>query len=339
MCKSLFNSSLILLLLTLISIQVSFSQVTQSDSLAFSESDRDLNIGILVRSGGQFNLDEELLKGSRTFELDAARIDLSGEVDDQLFYRIDLGFGSEMDSFEAYLGYKIRDLFQVKAGVIRPFVSREIERDISQLEVSRRAPHSEIMMNSREVGMAMSLRSKFLNFDFGVYNGNGGYSDNDRFFKYALRLISIFRILNTEFELGGVGSLNMTPYLGIGNTELTSSGMKYVYGGYFEVSGPIFLFKSEFLQSRFDVQNLGGKGEIINGLYTTIGAQITSRNQVISRADYLDFSVLNQTKKLATIGWNHKLSDRLLLMVNLHSHIDSDWNNQFGASFKTQLHL
>ena len=327
--------------LLFITIEYSFSQTNDSDDMSGNEGTHinDINIGLLIRSGGDFSITGERFNGNRAFQFDAARVHITGDEDDKVFYRLDLGIGSEVDFFEAYAGYSFWERFQFKAGVMRPFISRDFEMDIGNLEVINRARYSKVMLNPRETGLTMSINSRYLNGEFGVYNGNGQLFENDNFFYYAGRLSTLLNIRNTEIQFGGVGSLNMTRDLTVGNSELISSGFLYVFGGFFELSSPAVLFRSEFLQSRFDVQNLGGSEEIINGLYASLGVQLTSRNQFLIRVDYLDYSVLNQTTELATIGWNLEVTDKIKLMINFLAQFDSDWEEVYGVSLRSQFRL
>lgn len=334
---SLIKQIFLILIVTIVAGSVQAAPDTRSThSETESSKLSDIDLRVLLRTGAVVDLTGRSQELERRFLLHSANLKLMGSPVERVSYLIDIGTGDESNSGEAYAAFFASELFQIKAGLMRPFISRETQRDPSELIFTERARYSRAMLNPREIGVSIYGETRFLRYNVGVFNGTGGH-ENDMRFLYAARVATRFQMAATEVRFGGVGSLNMSERVEVGNTGLLSDGMQSLFGGYFEIEHPKFYLGSEYLQSRFRALNIGNRRELIQGLNVTTTANLTKRNQLLLRFDYLDYELIDRISEKIVVGWNVHLFPILYVQLNFSAQFDSDRDDSFRLGFLTQL--
>jgi len=316
-----------------------FAQVIESENESYFDKfkSEELNVGALLQAGGVFSLYNDGFNGGRKYDLKAARLYMHGEMDSKLSYRFKLDFGEQVSVLEAHVGYQLARQIRIAVGAFKPYLSRDLDADLGDLEFINRARHTSAMMNRREIGMTLIGDHRFINYRFGVYNGTGLSRINDDYFLYTSQLAFGVNIHETRLNLGVSGALNMSQNVFVGDTELISADAQYLYGGFLEVKSTYFLTKFEFLQTRFNALNLQGREEIINGFYATAGVNLGHKHQLLARIDHLGFNLLNQASERVLLGWNSDVTDQLSLRLNLLAQFNHERPEQYGVESVLQF--
>ena len=295
------------------------------------------NVGILLQSNGVFSFQDDDFKGGRLFDTGATRLDVRGRVDGNYLYRFQVDFRRQVSILDAQIGYIASENFRIIAGAYKPYTSRDLDPNPGHTDFMNRARQVRTMMNSREIGVTFTGTPGQFFYAFGMYNGTGLSRSNDNRFMYTARLNYRAELENAHMIFGFTGGLNQTRNESVGNTGLISEGNRSLYGPFFEFDSPIFFGTFEFLQTRFNAANFGGREETINGFYGTLGANTSQRDQILVRWDKLDFDVQDDTSDLFTLGWNHQATRLISFQVNLWAQYDADEDPKYGAGGRFQF--
>lgn len=289
-------------------------------------------LGLLLQSEGVFSFNDDSFNGGRKFNLGATRLDLRGVVDNNFTYRLQLDFRRQVSIVDAQVGYLFNKNHRVVVGAFKPFTSRDLDPAPGNTDFRNRARQVSSMMNTREIGVTFLGEPGNLSYRFGIYNGTGLTRENDNRFMYTTRLDYNFDFDNTRLKVGLIGVLNQTRMTNVGNTGLISEGDRLLYGAFFDLqSSPVFVVL-EYLQTKFDAFSFGGEKETINGLYGTFGVNVSDKDQLLVRWDYLGFDLLDRQSDLITFGWNHQASRLISFQVNLLGQFDNGGDKNYGAS-------
>jgi hypothetical protein len=297
------------------------------------------NVGILLQSNGVFSFQDDDFKGGRLFDLGATRLDVRGLVDNNFLYRFQVDLRRPATVLDAQVGYVASENFRIVAGAYKPYTSRDLDPNPGNTDFMNRARQVRTMMNSREIGVTVSGTPGNFIYAFGMYNGTGLTRSNDNRFMYTSRISYRAELENSHMIFGFTGAINQTRNESVGNTGLISEGNRSLYGPYLEFGSRIFFGTFEFLQTRFNAQNFGGREETITGFYGTLGANTSEKDQLLVRWDKLDFDLRGDTSDLFTLGWNHQATRLISFKVNLWAQFDTDEDPKYGIGGRFQFQI
>lgn len=295
-----------------------------------------LQVGLLLQSVGVFSFDDDNFNGGRRFELGATRLDLRGMLDGSFTYRLQVDFRRSPNILDAQLGYRASDQFHLVAGAFKPFLSADLDPSPANTDFIDRARLVGAMMNSREIGLTVLGTSGQLLYRFGMYNGFGLQTANDNRFLYTTRLGYVADIDNGSVEFGFNGAINTSESERVGNTGLTSTGDRMLYGGFIKYDSESLFGTVEFLQTQFERSD-NGLDETITGFYATIGYKVTERDELLARWDHLSYDIRDSSSELIVLGWNHQATSLISFQVNLLGLFSNVGDNQFGISGNFQF--
>ncbi|MCC5940408.1 MAG: hypothetical protein JJU37_02620 [Balneolaceae bacterium] len=290
------------------------------------------SLGILLQSEGYFSFNDDNFNGGRKFDIGATRLDVRGNVDNGFLYRFQLDFRRQTSVLDAQVGYRFSDTMRIIGGAFKPFLSADLDPNPGDTDFMNRARQVGTMMNSREIGLTLLGEPGKFNYRFGMYNGTGLTRSNDNRFMYTARLGYTADLNGGTLELGFNGAYDETRMNSVGNTGLVSMGDRVLYGGFIKLDTPAIFGTAEILQTKFDAQNFGGNEETITGFYATLGSNVSDKDQLLVRWDYLDFDLRGDSSDLITFGWNHQATRLISFQLNFLALLEDDEDTQFGVS-------
>lgn len=291
------------------------------------------NLGILLQSEAVFSFDEDDdFNGGRKFDLGATRLDIRGNADNGFMYRLQLDFRRQTSVLDAQVGYRFSDNMRMIAGAYKPDLSADLDPNPGNTDFMNRARQVGAMMNSREIGLTLLGEPGSFYYRFGMYNGTGLSRSNDNRFMYTTRLGYTADLNGGSLELGFNGAYDETRFNSVGNTGLVSLGDRVLYGAFIKLDTSTLFGTAEILQTVFDADEFGGREETITGFYATLGSNISSKDQLLIRWDYLDFNLRGDSTDLITAGWNHQATRLISFQLNLLALLEEDEDTRFGLS-------
>lgn len=290
-----------------------------------------LNVSFLFQTDGFFSFEDDNFLGGRGYSLGANRVDLRGAVDNNFTYRVQMQLSGNTRLLDAQLGYRFSESFRIVTGAFKPFLSIDLDPNPGATDFINRARHVGTMMNSREVGVTLLGDSGGFNYRLGMYNGNGLQLSNDNKFLYTARLGYTSEMENSTVSFGFNGAVDQSETNRVGNTVYTSAGDRTLYGGFIQFDSPVLFGTAEFLETNFDPSGTNISEETITGFFATLGANISDKNQLLARWDYLSFDVLDFESDQIIFGWNHQATSLISFQVNILGQFDNDMDGQYGA--------
>lgn len=288
------------------------------------------NIGVIIRTESHFWVNNDSQPSGRRFDLGATRLDFRGRLDGNFTYRVHFDLRLNPSIMNAEFGYRYADQHRVVVGAFKPFTSTDLDPAPSAVDFIGRARLVGAMMNLREIGVTFLGNSGALNYRVGIYNGTGLTRQNDDRFMYTARLGYTIDIAENDLEIGLNTFLNQTQNVNVGNTGLTSTGNRVLYGGYFRFNGDRFFVTAEASQTQFDAVQLAGAQETITGFFGTVAFQTDDKNEVLLRLDHLSYDVRDIASNLLILGLNHRATKLVKIQVNGLFRVTDNANDNFG---------
>jgi hypothetical protein len=322
-----------LLLLILIIPLVGHSQSTESRATQLRSLVKSdvFSMGAVVRAESHFWLDNENEPGGRRFDLGATRLDFRGRLDDNFSYRLHLDLRQNPSLMNAEFGYRYAQNHRVVVGAFKPYTSTDLDPSPNETDFHGRARLVGTMMNNRELGITLLGDFGNLQYRVGMYNGTRLTRQNDDRFMYTLRLSYSAELGENTLTVGINSFLNQTRNVNVGNTGLTSTGDRVLYGGYFRYQAERFFVTAEASQTRFDAAQLAGAEETINGFFGTVGYHVSELNEVLIRLDRIQFDVRDTESNLLLVGLNHRPNPLVKIQLNALTRLDGTAYENFGV--------
>ncbi len=331
--KSIIMSTIFCIIANTFVFQQS-SLASDSDSWKAKLKSEQLRVSLLLQSVGVFSFDNDNFNGGRRFELGATRLDLRGILESNFTYRLQVDFRRSPNILDAQIGYKASDQFHLVAGSFKPFLSADLDPSPADTDFIDRARLVGAMLNSREIGLTVLGKTGQINYRIGMYNGYGLQTANDGRFLYTARLGYSPNFGNQSVELGLNGAINMSENERVGNTGLSSTGDRILYGGFIKYNSEGLFGTVEFLQTKFEDR---GRDETITGFYTTIGYKVSPRDEVLVRWDHLSYDIRDSSSELFILGWNHQATDLISFQLNFLGLFVDGVDEQLGISGNFQF--
>lgn len=316
-----------------LSAPVLFAQNTEpmADQLRDKLKSEVLDIGLLFQTDGYFSFDDDDFLGGRGYGLGATRVRMQGMVDNQFFYKVQVDLRRPVTLLDAQLGYQFSDQMALVTGAFKPFLSIDLDPNPGATDFINRARHVGVMMNTREIGLSLlGDANSGLYYRLGMYNGTGLSLSNDNRFMYTGRLGHKTDSDESSIHFGVQAAINQTEQERVGNSGLVSEGDRTLFGGFVEFESTTFFGTAEFMQTRFDAINFGGTEENITGFFGTIGANVSEKDQLLARWDYIGYDIRDYNSDQFILGWNHQATSLISFQLNFVAQYDNDEDGQYG---------
>lgn len=290
-----------------------------------------MNLGILVRTIGNFSFEDDRFLNGRQFGLANARLRFRGTVDQGFTYDLQMEFNRQSSILDLNVGYRFSERAHIIAGAQKPEIGLDLSMGPGNTALISRARLIGIMLNSREIGVSLRGDLGDLDYTVGMFNGYGLNRTNDNNFMYMAKLGYTIQSETSRIYLGGNAALNTSMDETVGNSGLISREDRWIYGGYIDYDSDTFFGALEFLETTFD--RVGQPGdETITGFYATAGYKISDRNEILARWDHISFDTdESRGSERVILGWNHYATSLVKLQLNFITEFDGN-NEHYGLA-------
>lgn len=305
------------------------------DSEPLTEQMRDLlksdpfNVSLLLQSTANFSLKDDNFNGGKNFGLGATRLKLSGKADGGYDYNLQLDFRRSTSVFDASIGYRYSDGFRLEAGLQKPDIGLDLQPNPGNTDFINRARLIGVILNRRELGVSASGRFDQFDYTVSVFNGTGRSLSNDDNFMFAAKGAFTVDLENDgSLYIGVNGALNGTE--GENISGLITQGDRLIYGAFVDYKSDSWFGAAELLMTTFESNQLSDD-ETITGAYVTFGNNVTQKDQLLARWDYISYDIVDDSSNLFILGWNHQATSVISFQVNALAQFD-DNEEYFGLS-------
>lgn len=330
-----------------------FAQEPLADQLKEKLKSEEFNVSILLQANGYYSSsNEDLANGLYSFayngypefskfDIGATRLVLSGTVDHHYIYKMQMDFRGRPSILDAQMGYKFADEFRLIAGAFKPFLSIDLDPNPGKTDIIGRARHVRAMMNTREIGLTALGDITNFNYRIGMYNGTGLSRTGTGKFLYTLRVGYAFNFSeSSDLKIGFNAAHDQNEFITIGNTGLTSTGDRNIFGVFTQYDDDRFFGTFEYQLSGFEAVEFQDDGSI-TGAFGTLGIHITDKTDVLGRWDYLQLDSTGEPgtddSSLYILGVNHYPTQLIKLQLNLLYLTEVDNSNRFGMAANMQF--
>lgn len=309
--------------------------VYAQDNEPLTEGMRDMlkseafNVGLLLQSDATFTLQDDNFLGGNGFGLGATRLGFSGNLDEGFNYKMVLELRNSPSVIDAAIGYTSSEQLAILAGIQKPDIGLDLQPGPGKTDFINRARLIGAILSNREVGV--SAQGRFDQFDYSVaiYNGTGRSLTNDDEFMYAAK--GAFTIETDDggrFYIGVNGAINGSERSING---LTTDGDRLIYGAFADYRSDSWFGAFEVLLTSFDSVQLPEE-ETITGAYITLGNNVTEKDQLLARWDYIGYEQLQDVdSSLFILGWNHQATSVISFQVNALAQFEEN-EEYFGLA-------
>lgn len=294
--------------------------------------------GVIMQSRIVFSLDDDGFNGGRKFDQGATRLDFRGRLDQNFTYRFQVDVRQQISFLDARLGYRFSPTTQIIVGADKPFTSLDLDPGPHQTDFINRARQVGAMMNTRELGMTLHGNHGAFSYRAGLYNGTALTRQNDDRFMYSLRLTyTLTPQEGSRLRIGTNSFINQTRGVNVGNSGLTTSSDRILFGLFTDYNSDTFFGAFEILQTSFEAVQLANRRETILGYYATVGYKLDAKNHLLARVDQLEYDLLDRSSSLVTLGWSHYPTRVIKLSVNALAQLNQNADNAAGVSAQFQF--
>ena len=349
--RSLFLVGLILFTF----VTHTFGQEPLADQIKEKLKSEEFSVSVLLQTRAYYSSSNEDISNGlysfayngypefSKFDIGATRLVLSGTVDNNFLYKMQMDLRARPSILDAQVGYKFAYEFRLIAGAFKPFLSIDLDPNPGKTDIIGRARHVRAMVNTREIGLTALGNIGNFNYRAGMYNGTGLSRTGTGDFLYTLRVGYDFNFdENSDLQIGFNGAIDTNKFVPIGNTSLTSTGDRNIYGVFTQYDGSLFFGTFEYQVSTFEAVEFLDEGAL-TGAFGTFGIHVTENTDVLGRYDYLGLDDKSRPgtddSGLYIFGINHYPTQLIKLQLNLLYLREVDRDNRFGiaANFQFQF--
>lgn len=291
----------------------------------------------LIMSVGRYSFDDDRFNGGRSFSIDNARLGIRGNIDPDFTYRLQFRLDRTPSLLDAWLQYRLHDLFQIRAGAQKPDISAELFHAAGTTEFIRRARLTGTQLNSREIGVSLLGNSGGWWYSAGIFNGNGVRSNLDNRFFTTFRTWyehrpdeDRFLQAGLNFAAGDCFDASCSP------SGMNVQGRRVSAGADARVERGPWLFSGEILVTRADVVHPLYGEERLAGSHLTAGRLAGERTRLLIRWDHLSYREAELSSDRLLFGVNHEISSLLRFQFNLLTEFE-EGETRGGVSANLQL--
>lgn len=296
-----------------------------------------MSFGILLQSQGEFHWDPEISngQGENTFRIPTARLKVSGRLDENFNYLLQMDATRSPALLDIGIGYKVSDRLSFTTGLMKPGISAGYLLPAASTDFINRPRVVGTLVANRDIGLlGEATLTEGLTFATGIFNGRSqNINSNDNEFYYTGRL-QIASDIDEETTLQVGGNIGHGQENGtvIGNGSLPAvDGERFIYGFDLRLEHRAFLFSAELLSSRLEYSP--ALDDEVLGYHLTGGFQATDNLQLLLRLDHVSSNELPQTvfpvpEKLLLGGINYTFTEAASFAFNYRLNPDDfDFSN------------
>ena len=330
-----YLTALLTVLFFIIGLALS-QKVNAQESEPLTDSMRELlksdpfNVGILLQSEATFTLQDDNFLGGNEFGLGATRLVFKGNVDQGYSYEMEFELRNSPTVIDAIIGYRSSDAFGIKAGMQKPDIGLDLKPGPGNTDFISRARLIGTILNTREVGVSASGQFEQFDYMVAVFNGTGRSLSNDDNFMYAAKgAFTVEQNNGGRFYIGANAAINGTE--GENIAGITTEGDRLIYGAFVDYESDTWFGAAELLMTSFESNQIANE-ETITGAYVTLGNNITEKDQLLGRWDYVGFDQrIGFDSNLFILGWNHQATSVISFQVNALAQFDEN-EEYFGLA-------
>ncbi|MGC9363663.1 MAG: porin [Fidelibacterota bacterium] len=292
-------------------------------------------VNALVQSGFRYSLGDDNFQGGRTFEAANARLSFRGNLDGGFFYRLFFNLVKEPNLLDAYIGYRFSDALRITTGAMKPKQTLDFIPDPGSMDFIDRTHITDLLVQSREIGVSFEGDVGGLYYFSGIFNGNKLSSNNNNEFYGIGRL----QYTLGDLQLAVQGSHGNSPGVQTGNAGPVLQGKRTIYGGDVRLKAERLLLAAEYLAGSLDLDSTAGsdKKDLISGYYITAGYRILEKTMLLSRWQSWGYREQDFRDHQVTFGINHNFTGVTRLQLNADAYFPEKSDRQYGLSLLLQV--
>jgi len=296
-------------------------------------------LSALLQAGFRYSFKDDSFQGGRTFEAANARLGISGQLDNGFFYKILFNLVKEPNLLDAYIGYQVNDVLNIKAGVIKPFQTLDFIPDPGSTDFIDRAQITGLLIQSREIGVSAEGEIDRLYFFTGFFNGNRQFnSNNDNKFYGIGRIQYHFEeVFNGSLRVAIQGSHGYSNGVRSGITGPVLRGKRTIYGADLRWESERYIIASEFTEGLLETVYIPDDKEVITGYYITAGYKALEKTHFLLRWQSWAYKDRNIRDNQISFGINHTFTGAASFQFGFDSYFPENGDNQNGISLLLQM--
>jgi hypothetical protein len=330
--------SMLMLVLSLSSTALAQEESSLNDALRKHLKKEYFSLGLLIQTEGRFSFRDDGFQGGRSINAAAARLSVSGKLDGSFFYRLYADVISGPALLDAFVGYEVSDALSISFGAMKPQQSLDYIPDPGDHNFVDRATITGLLVESREIGLAVTGDAGGFMYYAGAFNGSGlSENTNNRFYgvgrlEYSLRQMfpgyARFAVSASHGNSEGVISGSSGPLL---------RGKRSILGADMEASLKDLYLAAEYLHGRLQTVDVPDGDDVIRGYYLTGGYRLFEDVMTLLRWQSWSQRAANASYEKVTFGVNIDLAELVAFVMNIDAYRQCSEKTQFGASFILQV--
>lgn len=295
-------------------------------------------VNALVQTGMRFSLADDDFQGGRTFEAGNARISVSGILDGGFYYRLYFNVLRQPSILDAFIGYEYSEALRVTAGAMKPKQSLDYIPDPGSTDFIDRTVISSLLVQSREIGVALDGQYQGLFYYTGLFNGNKMLTNNNNAFYGIGRLgYTLDDPLPGRLEFALQGSHGKSDGVVSGSTGPVLRGKRTIYGADIRWETDATLLAGEYLEGKLETENNPEEALTISGYYVTAGYRVAEKSMLLLRMQAWDAGHTDMSNTQYTIGINHTFTSNVSAQFNIDVYQPGSGDRQSGVSGLLQV--
>lgn len=295
-----------------------------------------LSVSTLLQAQGFFYADPE--QGQNRFQIGTARLGISGEVDNDVSYKLLADFSRIPVLLDMTAGFRVWDRMTITVGAQKPGISAGFLLPAAATDFINRPLIASILAGNRDIGVLTETElTDEVILTAGVFNGtNQNLSNNDNLFYYTGRLLWSRSLENGDLQIGINGAYSHENGTRIGNRTLPLvNGKRLIYGVDFRYADDAILFSGEFLTS--DLEYSAAVEDNVWGYHLTAGYNVTSSLQLLARYDHAESEIQDLDEDIITAGANYSFTEVAGFTLNYRYIPEGPVASSHGLLLQTQI--
>ena len=330
---------LISLFLPAITLSMAYSL---EDTIAYPSLPKNekMDIKVALKPGIKYSLADDNFQGGRVFDIKFAAIVMEGKLEKGFSYFVKVNMANEPNLLDAYIKYTYSEQLIFSAGAMKPKQTLDFIPDAVSTDFAFRAKITELLVDSREVGLSLEGDIGRFYYFSGLYNGAGLSKYNNNKFYGVGRLQYTFNISHSaDLKVGVHGSHGHTPGVRSGSYGPVVSGDKTLFGSDFRLETGRLLLAAEYSTGLIYTEddNKDEYRETISGYFFTAGYSVLKYTQLLGRWQGWAFKEKDLLYNQYTLGINQKFSKKVGAQLNFDSYLPDKGDHKSGFSLALKV--
>lgn len=333
------NIITLLIMLILFSNHIFAQEEPLMDQLKSTFQTEALTVNALLQSGFRYSLENDNFQGGRTFETANARLSVSGILDNNFFYKIQVNFVSEPNLLDAFIGYKFNDAFFITVGSMKPKQSLDYIPGPGSTDFIDRTHITGLLVQSREIGVSAEGNIGDFYYFTGLFNGNKNLNsnNNNKFYGITRAQYHFMDLLPGNLQIAIQGSYGDSDGVQSGSNGPLLRGERLIYGGDLRWETKKTIFAAEYMEGLLETVDFINTKEKISGYYITTGYKAFEKTHFLLRWQSWSFREANFTNNQLTFGINQTFTSTCSFQFGFDAYFPEKTDKQYGISLLLQI--